>query len=139
MEGGAAPGLSYAVVRDAKGRLGWLTEIDGRVVRLDARTRQRLAQVACLAEPGPAPGALALARQSPGILESDKEIHDRIVLFLRPRRRWRSTHEARQARVQRVKVTLGLLLGPLLAGLLLMLGAPEGLSESAWRVVVLTV
>ncbi|MGM0914329.1 MAG: phospholipase D family protein [Pseudomonadota bacterium] len=34
VEGGAAPGLSYAVVRDAKGRLGWLTEIDGRVVRL---------------------------------------------------------------------------------------------------------
>lgn len=49
-----------------------------------------------------------------------------------------TTESQQESRLARLKVPLGLLLGPLLAGLLLMLGAPEGLSEPAWRVVALT-
>ena len=49
-----------------------------------------------------------------------------------------TTESQQESRLARLKVPLGLLLGPLLAGLLLMLGAPGGLSEPAWRVVALT-
>src|SRR5690554_42119 len=46
--------------------------------------------------------------------------------------------ELREARRQRVKVTLGLFLGPLAAALLLWMEAPAGMPPAAWQVVALT-
>ncbi|MFW6346055.1 MAG: anion transporter, partial [Halomonas sp.] len=49
-----------------------------------------------------------------------------------------TTEAERPSRLARLKVPLGLLLGPLLAGLVLALPAPEGFPAAAWQVVALT-
>ncbi|SDO83420.1 solute carrier family 13 (sodium-dependent dicarboxylate transporter), member 2/3/5 [Halomonas shengliensis] len=49
-----------------------------------------------------------------------------------------TTETESPSRLARLKVPLGLLLGPLLAGLVLVSPAPEGLPVAAWQVVALT-